>query len=90
MGEDQIATVLGRIEGKQDALYNEFQRHVAAHEERHRDDRERADARHKVIDEKLDDHASAINQARGAKNLALVLAGGLGAAVAYVAKKIGL
>ena len=90
MSDDQIAAALGRIEGKQDALYNEFQRHVVAHEERHRDDRERADARHKTIDEKLDDHASAINQARGAKNLALVLAGAVGAIGAWVVKKIGL
>ena len=90
MSEDQIAAALGRIEGKQDALYKEFARYVEAHDDRHRDDRERAEARHKTIDEKLDDHASAINQARGAKNLALVLAGAIGAAGAYIAKKIGL
>lgn len=95
MSEDKIATALGQIMGKIDALYgkaddihDEFKRYVESHENRHRIDAERADTRHRVIDDKLDDHASNINQAKGAKAAVLLVASGLSALIAFVGKRL--
>lgn len=77
MSEDQIAAALGRIEGKQDSLI----RWIESHEQRHREDRERADDRHHVIDQTLVAHAADINQAKGAKGAVIAMSAGIATAV---------
>lgn len=77
MSDDQIASALGQIIGKLDALQNQFHDYIDRH-----------DQRHDKIDEKIEDHAAQINQAKGAKGAVLWLAGLVGALAAYLVKKI--
>jgi len=77
MSDDQIATALGQIMGKLDSLQSQFRDYTENHDERH-----------KIIDEKIDDHAKDINQAKGAKAAVLLVASGLSALIAFVGKKL--
>lgn len=86
MSEDQIATALGRIMGKLDSMQAEFRTYVERHDMVHSNH----DDRHDIIDVKLDQHADAISQAKGAKALALIFAGAVGAVGGWIMKKMGL
>ena len=77
MSDDQIAAALGRIEGKQDSLI----RWIESHESRHHEDRDRADERHKIIDQTLVNHAADINQAKGAKGAVMAMSAGIATAI---------
>ena len=73
MSDDQIAAIaaaLGRIEGKQDALI----RWTEAHEQRH-----------ERLDERVEQHAADINQAKGAKGALLWVSGIVAAVVSAAA-----
>ena len=76
MSDDQIATALGRIEGKLDTLHTQFRDYTDSH-----------DDRHTKIDTKLDDHAKDINQAKGAKAAVLLVASALAATISVVTGK---
>ena len=74
---DENGQTLGRIEGKLDHMIDEFKRYIVAH-----------DDRHNKIEEKLDDHAGTLNQAKGAKTMVLIFAGGISAIVSFLSKRI--
>ena len=77
MSDEQIATALGQIIGKLDALQGEFHSHLLSDDERH-----------SKINTKLDEHSAHINQQRGAKAVVLTLAGIISAAVAYLVERL--
>lgn len=80
---DEISQALGRIEGKLDQVID------AARE--HRDDDKR---RFKEVFDVLDQHATDINKAKGAKGVIVWMAGAIGAvtaaAASILAKALGL
>ena len=76
MSED-ISQALGRIEGKLDTVHDEFKRSQLTNETSHQ----------KIFD-KLQDHGTDIDQAKGAKTMILLFAGGVSAAVSFLSKKL--
>lgn len=76
--EEQIASVLGEIMGKLDALREEFRRYTAEHQERHG-----------RIDDRIEEHAAAINQAKGAKGAIIAAAAVIAGIFGALGHKIG-
>ena len=75
--EDRVAHSLGQILGRLDSLQAQFTAYMENH-----------DKRHDKIDAKLEEHAAIMNQAKGAKGAMLALAGFIGGAAAWIAKKL--
>ena len=75
--DDRIAHSLGQIIGRLDSLHAQFHDYIDRH-----------DGRHEKIDVKLEEHAATMNQARGARGAMLAVAGFIGGAAAWVAKKL--
>ena len=73
MGDDDLYQTVGRIEGKLDSLSQGLQGYTSRHEDRHR-----------AIDDTIDTIKTDINQAKGAKNMAVIAAGAVATAVAAV------
>lgn len=79
MGNDNTERMLGQVDGKLDELIRSMTQWQADH-----------NARHAKIDEKLEQHSAALNQAKGAKaaiyTVAAVIAGGVGFVVSAAEK----
>ncbi len=65
---DSVERMLGEISGKLDSLSSNFDKYIAYH-----------DKRHEKLDVTLAAHEADINQAKGAKTMALVLSAGVAA-----------
>lgn len=77
MGDDQIATHLGQISGKLDAMQTFLRDYIEAH-----------DSRHTKIEAKIDAHSDDLSQARGAKGALLFAAGLVSGVVSFLSKKL--
>lgn len=79
---EELAQMLGRIDGKLDQVIDSFKEH-------REDDTRRFESVHKTLNEHRDD----INQAKGAKSVLMWMAGGIAAAAgatsAAIAKALG-
>ena len=77
MSDENIANTLGRILGRLDSLDTRVRDYIESH-----------DARHMTIDTKIDMHAEAINQAKGAKTAIVMLVTIASTAVGWALAKL--
>lgn len=75
---NQIHNALGAANGKLDSLIVYLRDYIAQHDERHT-----------KIDTKLETHADAISQAKGAKGAIIAVAGVVSGGVALLVSKVG-
>lgn len=75
---DNTERMLGQVDGKLDELIRSITQWQADHNKRH-----------EAIDAKVEEHAAAINQAKGAKAAIYTVAAVISGGIALIAKVIG-